>query len=47
VIRSDPIVSQQISSLYDKLLEMNLFKVIEPYTRVQIEFIAEKLNLDA
>ena len=32
--------------LYDNLLEKNLFKIIDSYTRVDIEYIARKLSLD-
>lgn len=31
--------------LYDILLEENLFKIIEPYSRVQIDHIAKTINL--
>lgn len=32
--------------LYDNLLEKNLFKIIDSYTRVDIKYIANKLSLD-
>lgn len=32
--------------LYENLLEKNLFKIIDSYTRVDIAYIAKKLSLD-
>jgi 26S proteasome regulatory subunit N6 len=39
-------VKSHTKLLYDQLLEKNLFKIIESYTRVDIEYIARKLSLD-
>jgi len=40
----DPIVESHLSSLNDNLLEQNLCRIIEPYSRVQIEHIAKLVN---
>lgn len=45
-IEGDEVVKSHTKLLYDQLLEKNLFKIIESYTRVDIEYIARKLSLD-
>ena len=45
-IEGDEVVRSHTKLLYDKLLEKNLFKIIESYTRVDIDYIARKLSLD-
>lgn len=45
-LKSDLIIKHHIKSLYENLLEQNLFRVIEPYSRVQIDHIAEQVNLN-
>ncbi|KAL7063953.1 hypothetical protein AAHC03_05244 [Spirometra sp. Aus1] len=41
----DPVISQHLTSFYDTLLGQNLTKLIEPYSRVQIDHIAKLINL--
>lgn len=44
-IKGDKIIKLHIESLYDNLLEKNLFNVIKPYSRVQIDYVAQRMHL--
>ncbi|KAG9343768.1 hypothetical protein JZ751_013149 [Albula glossodonta] len=44
-LRDDPIISTHLAKLYDNLLEQNLIRVIEPFSRVQIEHISTLIKL--
>ena len=42
----DPIIKSHLKSLYDNLLEQNLCRIIEPFSRVQVEHVAKLVGLD-
>ena len=44
-LTTDPVISKHLYSLYDNLLGQNLIKLIEPYSRVQIEYLAGLIDL--
>ncbi|KAI1266303.1 PCI domain-containing protein [Xylariaceae sp. FL1019] len=43
---SDAFIRNHLRRLYDAMLEQNLIKVIEPFSRVEIEHIAKMVGLD-
>eukprot|EP01091_Cochliopodium_minus_P020468 TRINITY_DN8968_c0_g1_i1.p1 TRINITY_DN8968_c0_g1~~TRINITY_DN8968_c0_g1_i1.p1 ORF type:complete len:423 (-),score=142.80 TRINITY_DN8968_c0_g1_i1:25-1293(-) len=45
-IEGDIVVSVHLTNLYENLLEQNLLRIIEPYSCVDIPFIAKKIDLE-
>jgi 26S proteasome regulatory subunit N6 len=40
-LSNDTIIRNHLSALYDTLLEQNLLRIIEPYSRVEMNHIAK------
>ena len=44
-LTEDPIIKRHFNKLYDNLLEQNLCRIIEPFSRVEVVHIAKLINL--
>ena len=44
-LRADPIISTHLNALYDMLLQENIRRIIEPYSRVETGHIAALMKL--
>lgn len=44
-LRTDPIIRTHFTALYDSLLEQNLVRVIEPFSKVEVAHVAEVVGL--
>jgi 26S proteasome regulatory subunit N6 len=45
-IEEDSILKHHIKSLYENLLEQNLYRIVEPYSKVQISHIAKNIGMN-
>ncbi|BFZ01295.1 hypothetical protein BsWGS_04334 [Bradybaena similaris] len=43
-LEDDPIVEAHLKTLYDNLLEQNLCRIIEPYSKVQVQHVASLIK---
>ncbi|KDR68658.1 hypothetical protein GALMADRAFT_256431 [Galerina marginata CBS 339.88] len=43
-LSSDPTIRSHLAALYDTLLEQNLLRIVEPYSVVEIEYVAETVG---
>ncbi|XP_059171604.1 26S proteasome non-ATPase regulatory subunit 11-like isoform X2 [Physella acuta] len=44
-LEDDPIVQAHLKTLYDNLLEQNLCRIIEPFSKVQVQHVANLIKL--
>jgi 26S proteasome regulatory subunit N6 len=45
ILAADPVIQAHLDSLYDQMLEQNLLRIIEPYSKVEIKHVAECIEL--
>jgi hypothetical protein len=43
-LSSDPTIRSHLAALYDTLLEQNLLRIVEPYSVVEIEYVAGQVS---
>ena len=43
-LASDPTIRSHLNALYDTLLEQNLLRIVEPYSVVEISYVAETVG---
>ncbi|KAH8828084.1 PCI domain-containing protein [Flagelloscypha sp. PMI_526] len=43
-LSADPIVRSHLTALYDTLLQQNLLRIVEPYSVVEIDYVASQLG---
>lgn len=43
-LSSDPTIRTHLSALYDTLLEQNLLRIVEPYSVVEVEYVAQQVG---
>ena len=44
-LTSDPIIRAHFAALYDNLLEQNLLRIVEPFSRVEVAHVANLVGL--
>lgn len=44
-LMDDPFVRSHLDALYDNLLDQNLLRIIEPFSKVQIDHVAQLIKL--
>lgn len=44
-LEGDVIIKAHLTTLYDTMLEQNLCRIIEPYSRAQVQYIAQTISL--
>jgi hypothetical protein len=43
-LSSDPTIRPHLAALYDALLQQNLLRVVEPYSVVEIDYVAKQVR---
>ncbi|KZT00062.1 PCI-domain-containing protein [Laetiporus sulphureus 93-53] len=43
-LSSDPTIRTHLAELYDKLLEQNLLRIVEPYSVVELDYVAKQVE---
>jgi len=45
-LQDDPLIKSHLNELYDTMLQQNLCRIIEPFTRVEINHVAKLIGLN-
>lgn len=45
-LSSDITIRSHLAALYDTLLEQNLLRIVEPYSVVEVEYVAKQVGQD-
>ena len=45
VLEQDPVVLIHLEKLQENMMEQNLIKILKPYSRVQVQYVADKIDL--
>lgn len=43
-LTSDPTIRSHLTALYDTLLQQNLLRIVEPYSVVEVQYVAEQVK---
>ena len=43
-LSSDPTICSHLAALYDTLLDQNLLRIVEPYSVIEIEYVAQQVR---
>ena len=43
-LSTDPTIRSHLAALYDTLLEQNLLRIVEPYSIVEIDYVAQQVG---
>jgi 26S proteasome regulatory subunit N6 len=43
-LSSDPTIRSHLAALYDTLLQQNLLRIVEPYSVVEIDYVAQQVG---
>lgn len=44
-LRDDPLISRHLNRLYSRLMEANLLRIVEPFSRVELDHVAHLIGL--
>ncbi|CAB4017517.1 26S proteasome non-ATPase regulatory subunit 11-like [Paramuricea clavata] len=45
-LQGDPIIQNHLGTLYDNLLEQNLCRIVEPFSKVEVDHVSNLIKLD-